>query len=175
MDLERILSADHPAFERAFRLYEASFPVHEQRTRDKQEGVLCRPEYHYEIIWEDGAFAGLLLYWEAADFHYVEHFAITPELRGRKLGSKVLAELSRQGKDVILEIDPPEDEVSVRRKRFYEKLGFCANPWLHVHPPYCPKFSGHELVVMTRPGQWEKERYDRFFSYLRHTVMADCE
>ena len=66
------------------------------------------------------------------------------------------------------------EEVSIRRQHFYEKQGFRANPWQHIHLPYRPGFRGHELVVMTWPEGWTKERYDRFADYLKGTVMADC-
>ena len=70
--------------------------------------------------------------------------------------------------------DQPVEEVSIRRQHFYEKQGFRANPWQHIHPPYRPGFRGHELVVITWPEGWTKERYDRFADYLKGTVMADC-
>lgn len=174
MRFERITAADHPDFDRAFRLYEISFPIHEQRPREKQAAVLAHPEYRYEVISQDGTFVGILLSWRAEDFCYVEHFAIAPELRGQNFGSQALEELKRREGAVILEIDPLVDEVAVRRKHFYEKLGFCANPWDHVHPPYRPGFPGHGLVVMTCPRIWSQEEYQSFARYLGETVMADC-
>lgn len=174
MEFRRIQSAGRPAFDRAFRLYQISFPIHEQRTREKQEAVLSHPDYHYETIWEKGEFAGILLYWETAEFFYVEHFAIAPELRGQGCGSRALERLASRGKSIVLEIDPPVDETGRRRQHFYETVGFHANPWPHIHPPYRPGFAGHELVVMTSPGGWGEEEYERFSSYLRKTVMEDC-
>ena len=70
------------AFEKAFGLYETAFPLHERRTREKQVGVMGHPEYHFTLIWEGEAFAGILLFWEGPDFRYVEHFAISEALRG---------------------------------------------------------------------------------------------
>lgn len=75
MTFERITSPDHPAFDRAFALYTISFPLHEQRTREKQERVLSHPEYHFDVIWEGETFVGILLHWEEEGFSYVEHFA----------------------------------------------------------------------------------------------------
>lgn len=175
MRFERVTAPDHPLFEGAFQLYERSFPTHERRTRDRQERVLSHPDYRYEVITRDGAPAGILLSWEAGDFLYVEHFAVAPELRGGGVGSLALARLIGRGKDVVLEIDPPVDETARRRQHFYEKAGFFANPFPHVHPPYRPGFSGHGLVVMTAPAPWEGKKYEQFLSFLQHTVMEDCK
>ncbi len=174
MDFIRVTSADHPDFDRAFRLYQEGFPLHEQRTREKQEALLAHPEYRYYVIREGIAFAGILLCWEAGDFIYVEHFAIAPELRGRNLGTRALELLGGRDSAIVLEIDPPEDEVSRRRRHFYERAGFFANSRPHVHPPYLSGHAGHPLVVMTSPEAWGRDRLDGFARYLRDTVMADC-
>ena len=174
MELERIMDAGHPWFEQAFALYQNSFPIHEQRTREKQIEVLAHPEYHYEVLTENGTFVGILLSWKTEAFCYVEHFAIAPELRGQNFGSRALELLKRREPSIVLEIDPLVDQVALRRKHFYENLSFCANPWDHVHPPYRTEFQGHELVVMTCPRRWGREEYERFRDYLSETVMADC-
>ena len=106
MTFERITSPDHPAFDRAFALYTISFPLHEQRTREKQERVLSHPEYHFDVIWEGETFVGILLHWEEEGFSYVEHFATDPALRGQGLGARALELLNSRGKSVVLEIDP---------------------------------------------------------------------
>lgn len=92
----------------------------------------------------------------------MEHFAIAPQLRGQSWGSRALREFLAEGDPVVLEIDPPEDPVSRRRKGFYEGLGLVSNPWPHIHPPYRLEFSGHALEVMTFPGGWDEGQYRRF-------------
>lgn len=174
MTFERIQSAGHPAFEAAFALYEAAFPLHERRTRERQAAIMAHPEYQFTLLWEGETFAGILLFWEGPGFRYVEHFAISEALRGKGLGARALELLQEQGKPLLLEIDPPVDPVAVRRRHFYERQGFQANPWRHIHPPYRPDFHGHDLVVMTWPESWEEERYNAFAAYLSETVMADC-
>lgn len=93
------------------------------------------------------------------------------ELRGRKYGQRALEKLNEKGKTVILEIDPPVDEISIRRKGFYERCGFRANPYEHVHPAYHRACEGHRLVVMSCPGQLTGEQYDAFAAYLGGVVM----
>lgn len=171
MYFERITDAQHPMYDAAMKLYKESFPLHEQRETPSQERILQHPGYHFTLVCDEKTFAGLVLYWETAAFLYVEHFCILPELRNRHYGQRILAELGKQGKTIILEIDPPVDDISVRRKGFYERCGFAENPYPHVHPPYHRGNHGHELVVMSCPEKITPEEYDGFDAYLKHTVM----
>lgn len=77
----------------------------------------------------------------------------------------------RAQKTVILGIDPPNDEVSVRRKAFYERAGYRANPFEHIHPPYHSEYKGHRLVVMTCPTAISENEYKNFNGYLENVVM----
>ena len=174
MEFIRLTDPGDLRFGPAFALYEGSFPLHEQRTRPAQAARLSHPEYRFTLLWEGGRLLGILLYWEGPGFRYVEHFAIAPELRGQGTGAQVLAELLGQSVPVILEIDPPVDEVSIRRKYFYERCGFTENPFPHIHPPYRKNFQGHPLVVLSAPEALSREGYDRFARYLQNTVMSDC-
>lgn len=43
------------------------------------------------------------------------------------MGSRILEAFGKDHSLVVLEIDPPADDISVRRERFYQRLGFlCA-------------------------------------------------
>ena len=145
---------------------------HEQRLPDEQRAVLSHPEYHFIQLFDGAEFVGLLLYWEAEDFRYVEHFCVRPELRGRRYGAKALEELGRDGKTVVLEIDPPVDDIARRRQGFYQRCGFAVNPYPHVHPPYRPEYPGHELVVLSSPRALTPAEYGAFACYLSAVVMA---
>ena len=107
--MERIRLTDpaDPRFGEAFALYEISFPVYERRTRAAQAARLNHPEYHFDLLMEGERFLGILLFWEAEGFRYVEHFATCPQLRGRGVGARALARLNGEGVPVVLEIDPP--------------------------------------------------------------------
>lgn len=175
MTRQPLIDPKDSRFLSAFALYEESFPVHERRTRQAQQERLGCPGYHFDVLMEGEAVQGILLWWEAGPFCYVEHFAIVPQLRGTGIGTRALEQLRKEGRRVLLEIDPPVDEVARRRQRFYEKAGFCENPFHHIHPPYRAGFSGHELVVMTSPGPITQEEYQEFARYLDEVVMSDCK
>lgn len=173
MHFERITDAKHPMYQTAMELYRQSFPLHEQRETSSQEDILRHTDYHFTLCYDESLFTGLVLYWETADFLYVEHFCILPELRSRHYGQHILEELVRYGKTIILEIDPPADEISVRRKGFYERCGFVENPYPHIHPPYHKGSSGHTLVVMSCPEKISSKEYALFRGYLNDKVMRD--
>ena len=136
MQLERLENLNHPMYDKAMELYKISFPVHEQREKDSQEEILKDKDYHFDLIYDEKVFVGLILYWETEDYIYVEHFCILPEARNQRYGARTLELLKEKGKAVILEIDPPIDEQSMRRKGFYERCEFVENSYVHIHPPY---------------------------------------
>ena len=177
MKFKRLTSAAGADFEPAFDLYGVSFPIHEQRLIESQRSIMTHPEYLFDLIYDDsGEWCGDMLYWETADFIYVEHFCILPERRGQRCGQRALELLCEKGKTVILEIDPPSDKTSVRRKGFYERCGYHANPFAHVHPPYRVGFDGHghRLVIMSYPRELSQDEYDRFNEYLKNVVMRQA-
>ncbi len=71
-----------------------------------------------------------------------------------------------------METDPPEDVISIKRKRFYENCGFKENPYFHV--AYHKNTPGHELVIMSYPSVLSKEEYSSFNSYLNDKVMKNA-
>ena len=174
MHLERVTGAAHPDYGQALALYGISFPEHEQREAFSQAKILSDPAYHFCLIRDGACFAGLALYWEDEQRLYVEHLCILPQMRNRGYGAGALGVLKQTGKTVILEIDPPVDAISQRRKGFYQRCGFVENPYAHVHPPYHRGNAGHALVVMTYPRALSPEEYRAFAKMLRTRVMADA-
>lgn len=172
MEFERITTPDSPLYAEAIKLYKISFPPHEQREEKSQTGILANPDYHFDVVCDNGNFIGEILYWDIGDFLYIEHFCVQPSMRSRHYGQRILASL--QSKHLILEIDPPNDEISVRRKGFYERCGFKENPYRHTHPPYHKSIAGHDLAVMSFPEKLTSEEYDTFLFTLKNKVMADA-
>lgn len=171
MRFERLTTYEGELYYKAMELYKISFPLHEQRDIYSQEEIMSDKEYHFNLIYDENNFVGIILCWETEKFIYVEHFCIFPEMRNRKYGQRALKLLNEKGKIVILEIDPPIDEKSICRKLFYERAKYKANDYEHIHPPYHENFSGHRLVVMSYPKQISKTKYDEFNQYLKNHVM----
>ena len=172
MRLERLITVEHHMYAEAMQLYGTSFPFHEQREAASQAGIMSREEYQFNLIYERDQFVGLVLCWETARFIYVEHFCVLPSMRNKQYGQRALELLKQRGKPVILEIDPPVDEISRRRKGFYERVGYHENGYRHVHPAYHADCSGHPLVVMSCPEPLPQELYREFDRYLKTVVMG---
>lgn len=172
MELLRITDITDPRFSESMGYYKLSFPLHEQREEQSQREIMGDEAYHFYVALEGGRAVGSILCWETEEFIYVEHFYVYPAERGKGFGTQILRLLGEKGRIVILEIDPPVDAVSVRRRAFYERCGFSVNPYDHVHPPYHHGNHGHELVVMSYPRSISKAQYDVFNAYLRDRVMT---
>ncbi len=172
MNIERITSTAHPLYQKAMALYSISFPAHEQREARSQEQILAQDAYHFDVVCDQGEFIGEILYWKVGNFLYIEHFCVLPAMRNKHYGQKILN--AYHAAPLILEIDPPADEVSIRRKGFYERCGFVENPYRHIHPPYHAENHGHELVVMSSPRMLKADEYNQFNHYLQNTVMKNA-
>lgn len=173
MHFERLTDSHDPRYKAAIALYQQSFPRHEQREGASQAAILTHPAYRFDLIYDSNDCVGLMLDWKTDDFIYVEHFCIEPNRHGHRYGSRALELLSAKGKTIILEIDPPVDEISIRRKGFYERAGFHANPYPHVHPAYHADCKGHDLMIMSAPAPIDQAQYDAFNAYLRAVVMKN--
>lgn len=173
MQLKRIIKYNVSDFEKCFEIYKTSFPIFEQRVLVDQINALINKDYHYEaILDETSEVLGLLLTWHTEDFIYIEHFAILESARGKNIGTKVLNHLEEQSnKPIILEIDPPTDDISIRRQGFYERLGFELSHYDHFHPAYRKDRNPHQLKIMSIP-KISDDVYEKFDSYLNKTIMV---
>lgn len=169
--LRRVRSMCDPMFAQAMLLYGQSFPAHELRLWGDQVWAMGDEAFMPMLAVQGGEFAGLCFCWNFGELLYVEHLSVDVELRGRGIGRQILEALAQLGKTVVLEIDPPADAVSIRRKGFYERCGYVENPFAHVHPPYRAGREGHALVVMSYPRALTQEAFDAFASSLRDRAM----
>ena len=93
---------------------------------------------------------GLLTTWHFEEFIYIEHFAIDPSLRSQGYGSEALkAFIKEQCKPIILEAEPPTDELSIRRIHFYERSGFVLHDYPYMQPAYTEDSHSVELRLMS--------------------------
>ncbi|MFI3306161.1 MAG: GNAT family N-acetyltransferase [Rikenellaceae bacterium] len=163
MDFQRVTSVGSPHFARCWQIYNDSFPREERRELAQQCAVLAEDRYRFVAVVDGGECLGLLCYWLfGADMLFVEHVATDSALRGRGVGAAVMEYVKSWGVDVILEIEPVVDELSGRRRAFYERLGFVKNDVAHRQPPFREGDDWLPLHIMSHPAPFTAERYEFF-------------
>ncbi|MEG1717464.1 MAG: GNAT family N-acetyltransferase [Bacteroidales bacterium] len=136
-----------------YSIYTQSFPVQERRSREQLEAETVHPKACVGIISVDKKEVGLFIYWDMDEFIYAGHFAVNPLYRGQKIGERFLSCFLKQLPcPVILEVEPPENEISCRRIAFYERLGLHLFPCDYKQPPYNKNESSVPLYLMEAPA-----------------------
>lgn len=174
MELINIIPSESKLWEQAWRLYTESFPEHERRRISSHVLAVDDPHFHTRVAIENGNLLAILFHWTLGDKRtYIEHIAVNAQMRGRNIGSTILHNFIDQNPDttVILEIDPPVDEVSERRLAFYEKAGFRNTGFLYTHPSYQKKGLRHDLLVLSHPRAISEEEFALFTDFMRNKVL----
>ena len=169
-----ITSANDPRFAEVMALYAIAFPRHEQRESDAQNRILSYPDYRCVALRDGETFVGLICWWDAGPFLYVEHIAIRSDLRGKGYGRCALRQLQDTGKPILLEIDPPVDVISIRRRDFYLSLGFRVNPHEHLFPPYHAGEASHPMVLLSFPDVQSNAEVLIFRRFIEQRVMKNA-
>lgn len=182
MELIRIRDTAHPYWTEAWDIYQQSFPLCEQRPLDQHIKALGNPAFHYNLLAEDGRLIGLLSWWDwetsaGTAFRFGEHFAISPAIRGGGYGSAALEYLLGDPKRItLLEIDPPIDDISMRREQFYMRNGMITNhSYDHIHPSFRPTTQAHQLVIMSHPRLLTPEEFHEFQRFNNEQVLKYTE
>ena len=170
LHLHPIKNQASPYWDSLVRIYLQSFPIDEQRPVESiarliehdnrfvayaiindntDEDYHPKETLHTKHHTLNTPLLGLLTTWEFADFIYIEHFAIDPALRSQGYGSEALkAFIHEQGKPLVLEAEPPTDEMTRRRIRFYERIGLTLYDYPYIQPAYTEESLPVELRLM---------------------------
>jgi len=121
-------------------VYLHSFPPEERRP---WEQIVCPENAGGPVLLAiddgSGVCAGLLTFWEFDAFVYIEHFAVSPALRGTGVGSRAIeCFIASRTKPVVLEVEPENvsDPMTLRRISFYRRHGLEILDYDYVQPPY---------------------------------------
>lgn len=138
------------------RIYEISFPVDERRLYNGTEGLkqfILSRQGKFNILgaYSGDTLIGFITYWKFPDYHYIEHFAIDPSMRGANIGGEMLDGFIADHSDrILIEVEHPTDDLTRRRIAFYERHGFRTRPETeYIQPPYGPDQEGMPLLLMT--------------------------
>ena len=153
MILKKAISAD---FDLIYSEMERNFVPEELREYDFAREAMEHPAFTVYHIEENGDRVGFMTVWELEGFAYLEHFAVYDKYKNQGLGSRALGLLKDRCERIVLEAEPPEDELKARRIAFYERNGFYANDHFYLQPPY--RRADEErvrLVLMSCPAPLE--------------------
>ena len=134
----------------ASQLYESSFPYAERRPT--QQWILKYRSctlFKIDAIIINGDFGGFISYWLMENFIYIEHFAIMPQYRGMGVGGRAIEMFKSNVKSpIVLEVEPPIDEISHRRIGFYRRHEFHLLLHDYMQPSYHAGGSSFPLQIM---------------------------
>lgn len=142
-------------------LMNSAFPPEERRSDEEQCRVTDEePDFMmFALLYQD-SFAGFITCWQGPGFVYVEHFATIPEARGKGLGTKVLSQLAaRFSAPLVLEVEPPAEEMAARRIGFYRRNGFeLWDKYTYIQPPYQAHCQPVNMHLMVKGHGLEQDR-----------------
>lgn len=161
-------------FEAIKNLYLTAFPPKERREFDELKKQIYNDECNVKLILISEKVVGLIIFWNFNEFVFLEHFAIEPGLRGLGIGEKTLAKVKALfQKTVILETELPNDEMSLRRIRFYERNGFHKLNRTYFQPSYGDNKPEVELKLMSTNVDFPSETLNKFINQIREKVYRD--
>jgi len=118
-----------------YKLMQQAFPPSEYRTYEDALNVLSRPNYNVFIVEEKGVLQAFIAEWEIMAIKFVEHFAVSPEMRGQGLGTKVMrAYLGQTTSSVVIEVEAEDTLEARRRIAFYKHLNFALSDIEYKQP-----------------------------------------
>lgn len=171
-DADVVETMNSEEFEAFWEIYAQAFPECEKRDRAGQMRVLARREYRVERMVEHGVLLGFVACWDIGGYWFVEHVAVADAARGRGLGSELMKKMTGRDKPVILEVEPPADDIARRRVGFYQRLGFHLNAYPHIQPPLQPGGQSVRLLLMSYPEPLTAADAETVQARLRQVVYS---
>lgn len=165
----QILSAED--FNAVYSLMQKSFPDDEYRTYESQRELMEKTEYKiYGAKAENGELQAIAAVWEIGELAFLEHLAVEPALRNRGAGTAVLRDLvGMLKKRLVLEVEPPINELTKRRIDFYRRNGFFLNTYPYAQPPLSEGKKPVPLFIMT----YGRELNEREFENIKRVLYTD--
>lgn len=156
------------------RIYTESFPIDERRDFDEVVRLLREnDDFAIVLLCDEEAPVGFISYWPWSDFTYLEHFAIDSRCRGAGYGAAAMTGLLNQlGKPAVLEVEKPDDDLSRRRIRFYQRLGFVLSPRPYTQPPYSADRQPLELRLMSYGAIDLDQAFDQVVTRIHNRVYG---
>jgi ribosomal protein S18 acetylase RimI-like enzyme len=144
-------------------LYIRAFPVSERRSWEGLEHeLLYEKKFHPQVLLQDNQFVGFLNYWKFDEFDYIEHFAVTDQMRNKQIGTEAMEIFMKKSNlPIILEVEMPKNSLAERRIKFYERLGFLVLTNEYSQPPYNSEVGDFiPILIMSNDIQFANSHFD---------------
>lgn len=170
--LRRIRRAEDEAFRKLTALYTEAFPPEERREIAQLEAMLAsESEMYFNAAECDGQLAGLCVYWDFGSFYYLEHLAVFAGMRNKKIGQQILDWMEEHlPGERLLEVEPAETEIAVRRIRYYERNGYRILDRSYLQPSYVDGGEEFPLWVMGSESGLPAEVLNRQIQTIKEKV-----
>lgn len=159
---------DYPFIE---NLLHTSFPENERRDDEGQRyNTDHNPLFTCYLITDGDTKVGLFTLWSLNGFHYAEHLATSLEVRNRGYGRLIMEKVTEMIPDtLVLEVEEPNDEMSIRRIGFYQRCGLRLCDKSYMQPPYRKGDQGLPLKLMF----YGTENIDGHFDSIRDNIHKE--
>jgi GNAT superfamily N-acetyltransferase len=172
MRLERLNDSNIRYFDDAISLYENSFPREERRDMEELKRVLRNERYHFDFVLRGDTLCAIAFYWELDGLIFLEHLAVMENMRSLGVGTRILDLLKEKNKTIVLEIEPPMDEITERRYNFYKRSGFVMNPYYHIQAKFHVGDPDLELKILSYPAVLQEKLYTDFYEYMKKEIAC---
>ena len=176
MEFTNLKMEDYPSF---LKLYNESFPPDERRELKDEEHLanfikMKGGKFNAFAAKDGDLFLAFLSYWTFEGYTYIEHFAVVPEHRGKRIGALMLNHLFKEvSPNVLIEVEKPEGEEQKRRIKFYERNGFrVREEFDYTQPAYSSDKSPVEMLLMTH-GDVDHHNRDSIREMLREVYNCN--
>ena len=141
------ITSSSPYYTSVENLLISTFPADERRDLELQRQYADHnPKFTVYAVCDADLFVGFFTLWNFEEFSFVEHFAVSPSLRGKGYGTRILQYIIEIVKHpLLLEIEIPVTKFQQLRQLFYEKNEFSKFDFPYFQPPYR---AGGECIPM---------------------------
>ncbi|MGL4992519.1 MAG: GNAT family N-acetyltransferase [Bacteroidales bacterium] len=152
--LEKVSINERSTLERIKIIANEIFPAELRRDFNKLYKLIeSEPRFNCIAIRYQGNVIGFISFWEIdgeCAFTFGEHMAIIPEMQNKNIGSCILLKFIQSSKKpIVIEVEPPISETSVKRVRLFQKCGFIFHNEFYEQPAYLDLYPAVRLNIMT--------------------------
>ena len=159
-------------FDQIYKIMDESFPDAEKRNYADQFSLLN--DEHCKVFTKRNDQGKIIIFftvWIFDDFCFGEHFATDNRYRNLGLGSKFLSScIENLPTPMIIEVEPPENDITKRRIEFYKRLGFHLNQYDYKQPALQAHMEPCKLLIMSYPSPISKKKFIHYRNEIFNTV-----